>query len=142
MAGKNRILLVDEHDDDRALASLTLRHFLDDVEVIEVGEAIRFAEELAGESFDVVVSDSKLSWGSGMQVVSLARKFSPDTLGFLFTNAPVESVADQGFPLRLDGFVRKDSHGYISLPAVVRTLKYAITSSIKLSAFSGEARNR
>ena len=92
MAGKTRILVVDEHDDDRALASLTLRHFLEDVEVIEAGEAMRFAEELAGEPFDVVVSDSKLSWGNGMQVVSLARKFSPDTLGFLFTDAAVELI--------------------------------------------------
>lgn len=140
MAGKTRILLVDEHDDDRALASLTLRHFLEDADVIEVGEAIGFAEELAGDAFDVIVADSKLSWGSGTQVVALARKFCPDTLGFLLTDASVESVADQGFPLRIDGFFRKDSRGYMNLPAAVSAALSDRKAGVQQAAHSGGPR--
>lgn len=120
MGAEPRILLVDEQADDRALAVVCLRQMFPAAPVAEVGGAVEFAEVLAGASYDLVVCELTLSWGSGTQVLAAVKRRNPHCLTFLFTNAPIEAITAAGLPLNLDGHLRKDSHGYLRLPQAIR----------------------
>jgi signal transduction histidine kinase len=126
-------LLVDERADDRALAALSLRRVFPGSKITEVGDAIAFAEALAGSTHDVIISELDLSWGSGDQVLAAARRRNPDCLTFLFSAAAAARVAATSLPLNLDGHLCKDSSGYLRLPDAVQAAMDAAAARRELA---------
>jgi len=120
MNGRPRILLVDSNPDDRALAALLLRRELPDVEVEEVGDGMTLADRLPLGGLAAVVTEYRLEWGDGLQVLETVRAVAPECPVVFFASAGSESVAARGLRQGLCAYVVKGSAGYLELPAAVR----------------------
>ncbi|MDD5562651.1 MAG: ATP-binding protein [Thermoanaerobaculaceae bacterium] len=115
-----RVLLVDSNSDDRALAALVLRRELPDVEVEEVADGMVLADRLPAGGFAAVVTEYRLDWGDGLQVLETVRSLAPDCPVVFFASEGSESVAAHGLRNGLSAYVVKGSAGYVELPAAVR----------------------
>jgi len=117
-----RILLVDEDPHDRALALLVLRKALPEAEVHEVAEAVALVQPLAAGRYTAVVTECRLSWAEGPRVLEALRGRFPEAALVVFSRTDAQALLDQarGLPPPFDGYVRKDSAGFLALPEVVR----------------------
>ena len=115
-AGRLRILLVTESTDDGALAALVLRQVYTEVEVWAVGDALEFADRLAGGGFSVALADKRLSWADGVSVLEAIRRRYPECANLLLVDSP--SQADQGDGV--DVSVTKNSRGFVDLPNAIQ----------------------
>jgi PAS domain S-box-containing protein len=113
-------LLVDSNTDDRALAALLLRRELPDVEIEEVGDGMVLADRLSLGGFAVVVTEYRLDWGDGLQVLETVRSLAPDCPVVFFASAGSETIVAQGLRQGLSAYVVKGSAGYLELPTAVR----------------------
>jgi len=120
MNNRPRILLVDSNTDDRALAALLLRRELPDVEIEEVGDAMVLADRLPLGGFAAVVTEYRLDWSDGLQVLETVRSVAPECPVVFFASAGNETVVAQGLRQGLSAYVVKGSAGYLELPAAVR----------------------
>lgn len=120
MNSRLRVLLVDSNNDDRALAALVLRRELPDVEVEEVGDGMVLADRLPTGGFAAVVTEYRLDWGDGLQVLETVRSVSPECPVVFFASEGSEAVASQGLRHGLSAYVVKGSAGYLELPGAVR----------------------
>ena len=120
MNARPRVLLVDSNSDDRALAALVLRRELPDVEVEEVADGMVLADRLPVGGFAAVVTEYRLEWGDGLQVLETVKSLSPDCPVVLFASAGSETVAAHGLRHGLSAYVVKGSAGYVELPVTVR----------------------
>ena len=96
MTGRPRILLVDSNTDDRALAALLLRRELSDLEVEEVGDGMALADRLPLPGLAAVVTEYRLDWGDGLQVLETVRAVAPHCPVVFFASAGSEAVAARG----------------------------------------------
>jgi len=120
MTGVPRVLLIDEGADDRALATLVLRHELGDLIIEEAAEPVAFAEHLAGGSFSAVIADFRLQWSPIARVLQAIRRRFPNCGIVLFTSSPAEEVAVDSMQLGVDGYLQKSSRGFLELPTLIR----------------------
>ena len=120
MNNRPRVLLVDSNSDDRALASLLLRRELPEVEIEEVGDGMALADRLPLGGFAAIVTEYRLDWGDGLQVLESVRSLAPECPVVFFASAGNETVVAQGLRQGLSAYVVKGSAGYLELPAAVR----------------------
>jgi PAS domain S-box-containing protein len=120
MSDRLRILLVDSDPNDRALAALVLRRELAEFEIEETGDALALAARLPRGGYAAVVSEYRLAWGEGLQVLESVKSFDPDCPVVLFASAGSEAVAAEGLRRGLAAYLVKGSAGYLELPATVR----------------------
>jgi PAS domain S-box-containing protein len=120
MNTRPRLLLVDSNADDRALAALVLRRELPDIEIEEVADGMVLADRLPVGGFAAVVTEYRLEWGDGLQVLETVKSLAPDCPVVFFASEGSESVAAQGLRHGLSAYVVKGSAGYVELPAAVR----------------------
>ena len=120
MNSRPRVLLVDSNSDDRALAALLLRRELPDVDVEEVGDGMALADRLPLGGFAAIVTEYRLDWGDGLQVLDTVRSVAPECPVVFFASAGNEAVVAQGLRQGLSAYVVKGSAGYLELPAAVR----------------------
>ncbi len=120
MNARPRVLLVDSNSDDRALAALVLRRELPDVEVEEVADGMVLADRLPVGGFAAVVTEYRLEWGDGLQVLETVKSLAPDCPVVFFASEGSESIAAHGLRHGLSAYVVKGSAGYVELPAAVR----------------------
>ncbi len=113
MSASARILLVAADPDDAALAAIVLRHAMQDAEILEAGDALEFAEHLAGSAFSVAVVDGDLAWAEGPAVIEAIRRRHPDCITVLFGDAPPEGAG-------IDTCVPRSSRGFLDLPGAIR----------------------
>jgi DNA-binding NtrC family response regulator len=69
MNDRLRVLLVDSDPNDRALAALVLRRELAELEIEEAGDAMVLADRLPRGGYAAVVTEYRLAWGDGLQVL-------------------------------------------------------------------------
>ena len=117
-----RVLLIDEDPNDRRLASLVLTGELGTVEMEAVGTAAEFSGALAAGQFGLVITEARFSWGEGLEIIRLVRQVRPDCPVILFTNETGEELWSETLRLAIDGYVSKNSNGFVRLPAVVRSV--------------------
>jgi len=120
MNSRPRVLLVDSNTDDRALAALLLRRELPDVEIEEVGDGMALADRLPLGGLAAVVTEYRLEWGDGLQVLETVRSIAPECPVVFFASAGSEAVAARGLKQGLSAYVVKGSAGYLELPVAVR----------------------
>ncbi len=128
-----RILLVDANDDERVMYQIVLD---------ELGARVRVAasatdalEALAGELFDVLVSEVTLPGLSGYDLVREVRSLAPDRVG------RVPAIAVAGFALPADKSAALDAgfDRYCSKPCGPRELAEAIAEVVRGRAeFDGD----
>jgi PAS domain S-box-containing protein len=122
MRSRLRILLVDSDSNDRALAALVLRRELPDVEVEEAGDAMVLAERLPRGGYAAVVTEYRLAWGDGLQILESVNSLAPDCPVVFLASGGSEAVVAEGLRRGLSAYLVKDSAGYLELPATVRRL--------------------
>lgn len=120
MSVKKRILLICDDPDDRQLAALVLRNALGDVEILEAGDALAFAEHLAGDGVPVAVADDTLSWAQGRSVLTAVKRHDPGTVTVLLGGDRTDDSS-------VDARVAKGSGGFLELPATIRRVEQART---------------
>ena len=122
MGSARRILLVDDHPDDRALLRLVLERAFEDLHVRDAGDPTSFAEQLAAGETAAVIAEHRLSWSDGLGVLSAIKRADPDCLFVLFTGHGSEELVSDALEAGLDGYVVKGSAGYLRLPVLLRGL--------------------
>ena len=120
-----RILMIDDNPDDRALVKRELKREFEDVEFIEVIESEGFLKTLEEGRFDLVITDYRIRWTTGLNVLDKVRALYPDCPVIMFTGTGNEEVVVQAMKGGLDDYVVKTTSHFVRLPASVRTvLKY------------------
>jgi PAS domain S-box-containing protein len=115
-----RVLIVDENPADRRLARLVLANELPGITVREVETSTDFAEGLAREQFDIAITERRLSWGEGIDIVRVVRRTHGRCAIILFT-ADYDPSAVRWTPeQRPDEYLLKNGPGYLQLPEAVR----------------------
>ncbi len=120
MSARPRVLLVDSNSDDRTLAALVLRRELPEIEIEEVSDGMVLADRLPVGGFAAVVTEYRLEWGDGLQVLESVRSLAPECPVVFFASEGSEAVAAHGLRHGLSAYVVKGSAGYVELPAAVR----------------------
>jgi len=120
MSRSVRVLVIDDHPDDRALTALALRAGLTGFEIEEVGDAMVMAERLVRPDLAAVVCEARLGWSTGLEVLETTKRMRPECAVVIFTCCGDERLAGEGIRRGLDGYVVKSSAGYLALAATVR----------------------
>jgi len=115
-----RILLIDDSPDDRTLAIRELRQAIPDLQVQQVTEARGFAQALEGDDFDLVITDYRLQWTDGLEVLRAVKARWPECPVILFTDASAEEIAVEAMKAGLDDYVLKSPRHFARLPVAVR----------------------
>ncbi len=115
-----RILLVDEDPQDRSLAVLVLSRDLEKPRIVEAGSANEFAKAVARGAFDVVVTEERLSWSGGIDVVETLREARSDVPVIVFTQTADVETAVQAMRIGVFEYIVKSSKGFLRLGGAVR----------------------
>ena len=117
MAGILKILLVDDNEDDRALAARELGRNFPDSEFHHVINASQLASALESGTWDLIVTDYQLHWSEGLSVLAAVKACSPDYPVIMFTGSGSEEIAVQAMKAGLDDYVLKSPRHYSRLAA-------------------------
>jgi len=138
VSGPLRILLVDSNVDDRLLVVRWLRKRLDaqgssdpseqaragvrQVQVQPVDSEATLALALAGDSFDAVVTEYRLPWADGFQVLREVKQRCPSCPVVMFTASGNEELVVEALEAGFDGYVVKATGNYAKLTERVQSL--------------------
>lgn len=114
-----RILLVDDDADDRELTSLVLNASFSDVQIEPVDNAAVLSRALLSRNFGLVITEYRLSWIDGADVVRLIREIRPDCPVLFLTRVNPDEVIEDALLLSVDGFAAKNSTGLVHLPETI-----------------------
>ncbi len=113
------LLIVDDSSADRSLISYQLRQHLGPFQLTEAATLADFQAALVHGPFDAVVTDHKLAWGDGLQVMREVQKRFPGTPVIMCTDSGNEQVVVEGMRTGLSDYVLKRRLEH--LPAAVLT---------------------
>lgn len=121
-----RVIIVDDNADDRALASRALRARYADLEAREVADAQGLAQVLAEDTFDALITDYQLLWGTGLEVLRQVKARYPEAVVIMFTATGTQEVAVEAMREGLSDYVIKSPQHFIRLTAALqRALDHA-----------------
>lgn len=115
------VLLVDDDPDDRALVARSLGKEFPGVRVSQAPDRRTFDEALAGGGFDAVITDYRLRWADGLQVLREVRARWPECPVVMFTGTGNEEVAAEALKAGLDDYVVKGTQHLVRLAGSLRT---------------------
>lgn len=121
MDEKLKIIIIDDNPDDRLLVERTLRKEFKRIEVIHVKNEKEFKQYIQGCDFDIVITDYRLRWSDGIEVLTIVKKICPDKPVIMFTATGTQEVAVQAMKLGLDDYVIKSPHHFKRLPPAIRS---------------------
>ena len=121
-----RILLIDDDADSRALVRLVLRQELPHLVLVEVADAVSFAEAFGRADFELVILNPRLPWADGLAVLHALKGRWPSLPVLLLTDRGGEELGVRAAKLGADDFLLKNPGGFVNLPlAVLGTLEQA-----------------
>ncbi len=121
MSRPHRLLLVDDNSDDRALASVLLSR-LPGVVVVEVADATDLVTELGAGEIAAVITEHRPGWADARRVLEAVKGRDGLCPVVLFTRDADPGLLSDAMRAGLDGYVIKDSAGFLRLPQVVSEL--------------------
>jgi PAS domain S-box-containing protein len=101
-----KILVADDHSDDRLLAIRELRRVFPDADCVEIDSAEAFETALTG-SFDLVVSDYSMGWMNGLEVLRAVKAHAPDLPVIMLTGTGGEEIAVEAMHAGVDDYLLK-----------------------------------
>ncbi|MHB0874994.1 MAG: response regulator [Anaerolineae bacterium] len=107
MSPNVRVLLIDDNPDDRYLAARALTQGRDDVEAVEVAQASDLEQALSAGGFDAVITDYRLNWSDGLQVLRRVKALYPHVPVLMVTDTGTEEIAVEGMKFGLSDYVLK-----------------------------------
>ncbi len=116
-----RVLVVDDNSDDRLLISRQLRQKFSRLDVEEIVDSADLARLLESD-FDLVITDYKLNWTDGLEILRAAKTAKPDCPVVMFTATGTEEVAVEAMKGGLDDYVLKSPKHLGKLAATVRAV--------------------
>ena len=116
-----RLLLVDDHAQDRALARTVLGQALPEAHIREIEDAEEFASAMRKGRFDLVVTECLMSWTDGMAVLRAVRDTRPSAPVVAFTQLRDEEIVVEAMKAGFADFVFKGSKGFLQLPSAIQT---------------------
>jgi two-component system, cell cycle sensor histidine kinase and response regulator CckA len=116
-----RVLIVDDNPDDRCLAARALAAEFGGIELIEVIDAESLAKALELGSFDAVITDYRLRWTTGLDVLREVKERFPAVPVVMFTGTGTENIAVAAMKSGLDDYVVKTPSHFARLPMAVKT---------------------
>lgn len=117
--GPLRVLLIDDNPDDRALVERELRLRIEQVEVGHISDAEALAAALQAGGFDVAVTDYRLRWTVGTEVLRAIKERYPQVPVIMFTGSGNEEVAVEAMKEGLDDYITKTPKHYPRVPFAV-----------------------
>ncbi len=115
-----RCLIVDDNPDDRTLTRRALSNEFPHLEAEEITEAQALEQALEAGNFDLVVTDYRIGWTDGLQVLRAVKSRYPEHPVVMFTNTGTEETAVEAMKSGLDDYVIKSPKHFIRLPIAVR----------------------
>ena len=120
MSAAPHVLLVDDDPHDRGLAAAVLAQGIAGVRISEAGDAAALAAAMRRGDLDVVVTELRLGWMSGLEALREAWTARPGTAAVVLAKAPTLDEAVAALRAGADDVLIKSSAGYLRLPAAVR----------------------
>ena len=121
-----RILLVEDSEDDADLLTQYLKRLEVEIVLVRVETAVELNAALAGDSWDLVISDYRLPKFSGLAALKLVRTRSSD-LPLIIVSATIgEEIAVEAMRAGANDYVMKNNLARL-LPAIQRELHEART---------------
>ncbi len=115
-----KILIADDNPDDRALAIRELKKEFKDLVVKEILSEKDLLESLENFDFDAVITDYRLRWGTGFDVLAKIREQYPYVPIILLTFTGDEEIAVSALKAGFDDYVLKSKKHIVKLPLAVR----------------------
>jgi DNA-binding NtrC family response regulator len=115
-----RIVLVDDSPDDRALVIHHLHREFPALEVVQIVDHEGFSTALSEAAFDLVITDYRLHWTTGLEILRAVRTSMPSCPVLMFTGAGSEEIAVAAMKGGLTDYVPKSPDHFARLPEAVR----------------------
>lgn len=115
-----QVLLIDDNPNDRLLAIRQLEQEFSELKVIEIGESTNLQQLLNDYSFNLVITDYRLRWTTGLDILHTVKHQYPHCPVIMFTGTGNEEVAVDAMKAGLDDYVIKSPQHYIRLATAVR----------------------
>jgi PAS domain S-box-containing protein len=115
-----RILLLDDSPDERALIVRELRRAFPNVEVEEVLTLQAFNQALEANRFDLVITDYHLIWTDGITILQAVKARAPFCPVIMFSTTGTQQTAIDAMKAGLDDYVIKSPRHYIRLAVAVQ----------------------
>ncbi|MCK4941371.1 PAS domain S-box protein [candidate division WOR-3 bacterium] len=116
------ILIIDDNPDDRALTVRALLLEFPDLQMKQIRSAQDFSVALKDTEFDLVITDYKVHWIDGLEVLHKIKEIAPDCPVIMFTGTGNEEIAVDAMRAGLDDYVIKSPKHFVRLPAAVRSV--------------------
>lgn len=116
-----RVLLVDDHPEDRARVADIVTRDVVPVDLQEVEDHVGFFQCLRENRYDIVITEQDLHWSSGHEVLSAVKSLRPAVPVIMLARRADESVAAAAFRDGLDAYIPKSGELAARLKASVRT---------------------
>lgn len=115
-----RVLIVDDNPDDRRLAARALAAEFGGIELSEAGDAESLTKALELGAFDAVITDYRLRWTTGLDVLREVKERFSSVPVVMFTGTGTEDVAVAAMKSGLDDYVVKAPRHFARLPVAVK----------------------
>jgi signal transduction histidine kinase len=120
MPRDRRILVVLADRADRALASLILGQAFPEHLIVEIGDAVAFAEALVAGAPAAMVAAVRLAWADGLQLINALRRHHPDSFIVLFDEGLGRVFSSRLPEIDVDRQLERSSAGFLQLPQIIR----------------------
>ncbi len=110
------ILLIDDNPDDRELARRVIEDQMRDVNIIDVFEKSELYNHLERKDYDIVITDYKLNWSNGLEIVRCMKEKTPDVPIIMLTDSGNEEITAKAFRTGINEYIVKNNKTYDRLP--------------------------
>lgn len=117
---KLELMIIDDNPDDRTLAIRELMKHFYDISVIEIINRTEFEEALDKGDFDIIITDYRLRWTTGLDILKEVKSKYPDIPVIMFTGTGTEEIAVEAMKRGLDDYVVKSPKHFMRLPVSVK----------------------
>lgn len=115
-----KIMIIDDNPDDRILAIRELEKQFDNLSITEIINNSDFKDALDKRNIDLVITDYRLRWTTGLDVLKKIKSHYPDIPVIMFTGTGTEEVAVEAMKCGLDDYVVKSPKHFMRLPVSVK----------------------
>jgi len=122
------ILLIDDHDEDRARIARVITRDVAPVEIFEVSDHVGFYQALQENRFHIVITEQELHWSSGLEVVTAVKSLRPAVPVIMVTRSEDEIAAATALREGVEAYLVKrgdlDARLRTSLRSALRRLEF------------------